>query len=66
MTRPIRQSERFQYFEEYFNKYTAIMDTKSGAISDWNTGSDAEEEKKFLISCTSEEFDLYCAQIDKD
>ena len=66
MTRPIRQSERFQFFEEYFNGYTAIMDTKSGAISNWNTGSDAQEEKKFLISCTSEEFDIYCAGIDKD
>jgi hypothetical protein len=60
MTRPIRESNDFVYYEEFFNKYTAIMRRSDLELTDWNTGSDAEEEKEFLITCTDEQFKSYC------
>lgn len=66
MTRHLRESSRFIYYEEQLTKHTAIMDRKSGAISNWNTGEEAEEEKRKLIAVDVEEFDIYCAEVDKD
>ena len=42
------------------------MDRKSGAISNWNTGEEAEKEKRKLIAVDVEEFDIYCDAVDKD
>lgn len=66
MTRTIRESDRHTLFMEVFTQHTAIMDNKTGELSNWNTGAEALKETKMLIGLAVEEFDKYCEQVKKD
>ena len=65
MTRVIRESDRFTFFIELFTQYTAVLENKTGAMSNWNTGSEALDEMRMLISIEDNDFDSYCEQIEK-
>jgi hypothetical protein len=66
MTRVLRETDRYQLIMEVFNQYTTILERKTGKMSNWNTGSDAIKESKYLIVVEAGEFDEYCAAVDKD
>jgi hypothetical protein len=38
---------------------------ETGAMSNWNTGSEALDEMRMLISIEDNDFDSYCEQIEK-
>lgn len=41
MTRVLRETDRYQLIMEVFNQYSAILERKTGAMSNWNTGQEA-------------------------
>ena len=66
MTRVLRETDRYQLIMEVFNQYTTILERKTGAMSNWNTGQEAIDEAKELIVIEEEEFNKYCAAVEKD
>jgi succinate dehydrogenase flavin-adding protein (antitoxin of CptAB toxin-antitoxin module) len=62
MTQDLRSTQQYTLFEEFFNKYTAILRKSDLELTNWNTGAEGDEEKNFLLSCTEEEFNNYCKQ----
>jgi hypothetical protein len=63
MTTTLRETDNYKYIQDLFHKHTAIFDRRIPFITDWNTGYEAEDEKIFLVSCTDEEFELYCSEL---
>ncbi len=66
MTRVLRETDRYQLIMEVFNQYTTILERKTGAMSNWNTGQQAIDEAKELIVIEDEEFNAYCDAVEKD
>ena len=66
MTRVLRETDRYQLIMEVYNQCTTILERKTGKMSNWNTGSDAIRESKHLIVVDADEFDEYCAAVEKD
>lgn len=60
MTTILRKTERFEFYKAELMGVTAIQDNYTGRQTNWNTGSDAEEEKEHLLSLSDDDFDEYC------
>ena len=60
MTTSIRHTKRFNYFEADQMGCTAIYDNYTGKQTNWNTGTEAEEEKEHIKTLNNEQFDEYC------
>ena len=63
MTHLIRETSKFKFFQEIWNNYTAVIRLNDLEITNWNTGSEATEEKEYLSCCTEQEFNEYCEQL---
>lgn len=61
MTHVIRETDKYTFFEDKLQGVTAIQQNHfPHNQTDWNTGIDAFQEKRFLIPLPAEEFDKYC------
>ena len=60
MTNTIRETKRYQYFESTSMGCTAIYDKHTGSQSNWNTGTDADDEREHLDKLDDAGFDEYC------
>lgn len=60
MTTVLRKTDHFEFIEADQMGTTLIQDNYTGRQTAWNTGTEAEEEKKYLLSLNDESFDEYC------